>query len=201
MKTSTLAYFAFAVATTTAVASSPAGQQVYQTPEDFVAGSFDGAPPEPQVLYLKGETKQAVRGLLGHRYRSIRIRYWLRGKRSAWVLEEIGKERPITTGFVINDGAIERTRVLIFRESRGWEVRHDFFTDQFIDARLDGRSRLSVHIDNISGATLSVRAVKNLSRVALYLHGVVTEAGAEMPPPAGNTAGDGSRAGTSPRGG
>ncbi|MEA3410127.1 MAG: FMN-binding protein [Pseudomonadota bacterium] len=158
-----------------ALACTPSrAEQVYQRPEAFIEQTFGGDPPDPGVLYLKGATKKTVKEMLGHRYRTIRVRYWLKDGRSAWILEEVGKERPITTGFVISDGAIERTRVLVFRESRGWEVRHDFFTDQFIDARLDKRSDLDVHIDNISGATLSVRAVKNLSRIALYLHGVVT---------------------------
>jgi Na+-transporting NADH:ubiquinone oxidoreductase subunit NqrC len=59
--------------------------------------------------------------------------------------------------------------VLIFRESHGWEVRHDFFTDQFKGLTLDGDSNLSARIDGISGATLSVNALRNLARFALYL--------------------------------
>ena len=44
-------------------------------------------------------------------------------KGEAWILEEIGKSKPITMGFVVNAGAIEITRVLVFRESRGWEIQ------------------------------------------------------------------------------
>ncbi len=76
---------------------------------------------------------------------------------------------------MINGNAIERIKVLIFRESRGWEVRHDFFTQQFIDARLDVQYRLDRNIDGITGATLSVRAITGLARMALYLHSQVTE--------------------------
>jgi hypothetical protein len=60
--------------------------------------------------------------------------------------------------------------VLIFRESRGWEVRHDFFTDQFKGVTLNDDRELDLPIDNISGATLSVRALTRLARLALYLH-------------------------------
>ena len=70
---------------------------------------------------------------------------------------------------MINNGRIERVRVLIFRESRGWEIRHAFFTDQFDNASLYKDTQLDRHIDNISGATLSVRAVTKLARVALLL--------------------------------
>ncbi|MEN8130307.1 MAG: FMN-binding protein [Pseudomonadota bacterium] len=143
---------------------------IYQQPVDFIAKTFANHPPEPKALFLRGETKKQVKDILGHRYSKLRIRYWLDGKRSVWVLDEIGKERPITAGIVVNKQKIERIKVLIFRESRGWEVRHDFFTEQFIDSALNSRFNLDRQIDGITGATLSVRAVTRLARVALYLH-------------------------------
>ncbi len=142
---------------------------VYQEPEAFIAEVFAGSPPQPAVLWLTGERKAVIRDILGHDYASLRVRYWRQDTRSTWILDEIGKEHPITTGIVVDAGKIERVKVLIFRESRGWEVRHDFFTDQFQDATLDANRQLDRHIDNISGATLSVRALKKLARVALYL--------------------------------
>ena len=107
--------------------------------------------------------------ILGHKYKSLRIRYWEKDNRTAWVLDEIGKVKPITTGFVIHHQKIELVRVLEFRESRGWEVRHKFFTEQFKQAALKQNMELDTNIDNISGATLSVRAVTKLSRLALLL--------------------------------
>ncbi len=156
--------------------ASPAlllGRGTYLEPERFVEESFAGAAPKPHVLYLRGEVKKTIREILGHRYPRLRIRYWIQGPRSAWILEEIGKERPITVGITVNQGRIERVRVLIFRESRGDEVRHRFFTDQFDGAALTGVHELDRHIDNIAGATLSVRAMKKLARLALYLDQVV----------------------------
>ena len=70
---------------------------------------------------------------------------------------------------VVRGDAIERLRILIFRESRGWEVRHDFFTAQFTGATLDEDRTLDRPIDGISGATMSVSAVTRLARVVLYL--------------------------------
>jgi hypothetical protein len=84
-------------------------------------------------------------------------------------MEEIGKESPITVGIHIKQQAIVKTKVLVYRESRGDEVRHDFFTDQFKMARLTSERQLDRHIDGITGATLSVRALTKLSRIALYL--------------------------------
>jgi hypothetical protein len=142
---------------------------VYQEPEAFLDEIFAGQAPEPQLVWLTGARKAAVKSLLGHDYPSLRVRYWRKQERSAWVLEEIGKEQPITVGLVVRDGRLETVKVLVFRESRGWEIRHPFFTEQFREAALDGNGTLDRPIDGISGATLSVRAMKKLAALALYL--------------------------------
>lgn len=142
----------------------------YQTPEDFIAESFDSNPPKPKTLWINNDIQDAIEPILGHKLAKLRLVYWLEGKRSAWILEEIGKDHPITIGLVVNEGKIENIKVLIYRESRGWEVRHDFFIRQFQDAQLTEDNKLDRSIDNISGATLSVRAMKKMARLALYLH-------------------------------
>jgi len=142
---------------------------VYQQPDVFIKEVFDNKPPDAEVLWLDTDLQKQISSILDHKYQGMRIRYWQQGNKSAWVLEEIGKEKPITTGIVINNRQIERVKVLAFRESRGWEVRHDFFTDQFKQAKLEENHQLDKTIDNISGATLSVRAVKKLAQVALLL--------------------------------
>ena len=142
---------------------------VYQQPADFIKQVFDDEPPKPSVLWLKNDLKSQLSEILDHRYKGMRVRYWQQGSRTAWILEETGKDKLITTGIVVNNGRIEKVKVLIFRESRGWEVRHDFFTDQFKNIALKDEAQLNRHIDNISGATLSVRAVKKLAQIALLL--------------------------------
>lgn len=153
------------------LALSPAlrAEQVYEAPAAFIERVFDGAPPAPSALWMTAEMRDRVKDLLGHELGRLRVRYWARDDRSAWVLEEIGKEEPITAGIVVEDGAIASVDVLVFRESRGWEVRYPFFTDQFRRARLEDGD-LDRRIDGITGATLSVRAVEGVARVALYLH-------------------------------
>ncbi len=142
---------------------------VYQEPADFVSQAFSGTPPQPKVIWIKDALRQQVEEILDHRYESQRIRYWQENKRSLWILDEVGKTKPITVGIILNQGHIELIKVLEFRESRGWEVRHAFFTNQFIDARLDEKNTLDKTIDGISGATLSVRALTKLARIALLL--------------------------------
>ena len=147
---------------------------VYQEPEAFIDEVFNSAAPEVKVFWPDAELKRDMADILGHPYQGLRIRYWINGERSAWVLDEIGKDKPITIGVVINRDHIEAVRVLVFRESRGWEVRHRFFTKQFDDATLRENRQLDRNIDNISGATLSVNALTRVARLALYLHQQVT---------------------------
>ncbi len=142
---------------------------VYQQPDDFIKQVFDNKPPKASVLWLKKNLKVQLSNILDHNYKGMRIRYWQQHKRSAWILEETGKDKLITAGIVINKNKIEQVKVLIFRESRGWEVRHDFFTDQFKQIKLEKNNELNKHIDNISGATLSVRAIRKLAQMALLL--------------------------------
>jgi hypothetical protein len=149
---------------------------VYQTPQAFLDEVFDGQPPAAGVLWLNGEVRDTSTAILGHPYPGLRIRYWERRPRSVWILEEIGKEKPITVGLVVNGRTLERIRILEFRESRGSEVRYPFFTDQFTGIGLDAGNRLDRKVDGISGATLSVRAVEKLARLALYLNSRIANA-------------------------
>ncbi len=142
----------------------------YPSQEEFLLEAFNGATPDTEIIWLKGDVKDTAAEILGHPYPGLRIRYWGEGSRTAWVLEEIGKVKPITVGLVINDDRLEKIRVLAFRESRGWEVRYPFFTDQFTGIGLNDDKQLNRSIDGISGATLSVRALEKLARLALYLH-------------------------------
>jgi len=74
----------------------------------------------------------------------------------------------ITFGYVVKDQKIQKADVLIFRETRGWEIRYPAFTQQFIGAKLDEKN-LTKNIDGVSGATLSVYAMKATARLALFL--------------------------------
>lgn len=145
-------------------------ERVYQQPDVFVQEAFGGNAPAPVVLWLTGEIKPEVRAILDHDYPALRLRYWGQAGRTVWVLDEIGKESPITAGIVVEHDRIARMRVLVFRESRGWEVESAAFIQQYLGAALKLDRQLDRHIDGISGATLSVRAMSKLSRLALLLH-------------------------------
>ena len=141
--------------------------------DGFLANSFAGKTPTPQMLWLTPELKSRAAKVLDHPYAGMRIKYWRDGDRTAWVIDEIGKERPITIGVVVADGRIESVDVLAFRESRGGEVCYPFFTKQYKNLGLKDGDRLDGHVDGITGATLSVWAVTKVSRLALVLHSEV----------------------------
>ncbi len=138
--------------------------------ERFLGQAFPQIKPEARMLWLSPAAKQRAGTVLGHELPGLRVKYWAAGARSAWVLDEIGKEEPITIGVVIEQDRIASVQILAFRESRGGEVRYPAFTRQFERARLQAQDRLSNNIDGITGATLSVSAVTRISRLALVLH-------------------------------
>lgn len=161
--------FALRVAIGLSTAPTLFAESVYETQAQFLARAFGDSQPGPALIWLSGERKTQVRQLLGHDYPALRLRYWCREQRSAWILEEIGKELPITVGIIINGNHIGSLRVLTYRENRGGEVVAPSFTDQFNGAALTAGNTLDTTIDGITGATLSVQALTRLARVALYL--------------------------------
>lgn len=146
----------------------------YLSSEEFLNQVFDNAPPQAKTFWVTGERKKITAKILQHPPSKLRQRYWQKGQRSAWIMDEIGKEKPITVGIVINGQQIEQVKVLSFRESRGWEVRYPFFVKQYkglsLKGSVTGDNGLSGSIDNITGATLSVRAVNKVARLALIYH-------------------------------
>lgn len=147
-----------------------AAEDVYQKPEDFINESFSSKAPKSKVLWITKSLKPEIYEIMGHDLDALRIRYWRKDKKTVWVLNEIGKEHPITVGLVVKQNKLQRLKVLIFRESRGGEVQHSFFTNQFKKIGITPENKLDKNIDGISGATLSVTALKKLSRLALYFH-------------------------------
>ena len=98
---------------------------VYQTPKEFLKGVFTEQVPAAQVLWLSAEDKKIIAGILSHKYNRMRVRYWQKEYDNVWILNEVGKEKPITIAVHIHNDAIKQLKVLTFRESRGDEIRHE----------------------------------------------------------------------------
>jgi len=106
----------------------------------------------------------------------------------AVVVNEIGKHRPIT--FVVGvrpDGKVRGVEIMIYREPKGGEVRMKGFLRQYRGKRVDSPILTGRDITNLSGATLSVRAVNRGTKKALALAQIVYHE-APPAPPAGASA-------------
>ena len=131
--------------------------------------------PQFSSLWVDQETRDTLKEITGKDFNQLRVRYWESEDKTAWVLQEVGKEELITVGIVVYNGSIQEVRVLEFKEPRGWEIRYPFFTDQYrgIDAdRLISNAVNPIH--GITGATLSVEAVNRMAKTALILDRKVT---------------------------
>ncbi len=92
----------------------------------------------------------------------------------ALVLDEVGKHKPIT--FMIGvtpEGAVQDALVMVFRETRGWEIRRKRFMKQFRDKTMPDPIDIRSDITHVTGATLSSRAATVVVRRALALQQVL----------------------------
>lgn len=147
----------------------------------FLAAAFGERTPPARRLWLNEPQKQAASDVLQRPVKRRSLRYWGDATHNVWLLNEIGKERPITTAIEIENGRVKRVRVITYRESRGGEVQANWFLRQFYGMRRDQLNRIHKSIDSISGATLSVNALKKQVALALLASGwlMAEEAGRE----------------------
>ena len=156
-----------ALVSAAAYAANEAGR--YQSRAEFLQEALGTENPPSSVVWINDELRRAASKILGHPPSMLRVRYWYQDGRTAWIIDEVGKEQPITFGIVVENAAVQTLRVMQFRETRGWEIRYPFFTEQFSQLRLTDRGSLSRRIDGISGATLSVKAATRIANLALVL--------------------------------
>lgn len=134
--------------------------------------------PETKTLWLDKKIQSKVSSILDHNYPKLRLRYQqIRAEeyfQTVWFLDEIGKERPISFAVSVINNRVDLIRVLTFRESRGGEIQMQAFSQQFDQVGLNSESLLDKNIDGITGATMSVSAMKKITRLAIILHRIVS---------------------------
>ena len=133
-------------------------------PEAFLEEVFGGEVPVAQSVAVGGNVAQLIQPL------PQRMRYWRAAGRTVWIFDELGKVgyQPTTCAFVVRDKSIERAKVLIYRESRGEQVGQPSFLQQLVGAKAAGGG-IDKTVDNISGATYSVKMMQRMARTALML--------------------------------
>lgn len=133
-------------------------------PEVFLEEVFGPEVPTAQSVAVSGNVAQLIQPL------PQRMRYWRANGRTVWIFDELGKVgyQPTTCAFVVREKAIERAKVLVYRESRGEQVGQPSFLQQLVGAKATGGA-LDKSVDNISGATYSVKMMQRMARTALML--------------------------------
>lgn len=155
-----------AIAIMSATAATAAEHHAYQSLDEALREVFAGADSTWTEPWTPDEAaRAALAAQLGapqppgevvfHRAR--------RGGRDlGWAVstDEIGLHEPITMLVSVTAGReVGPVRVLVFRESRGGEVRRRRFLDQFLGKTRADPLRITRDIDAVTGATYSSRAV------------------------------------------
>lgn len=128
-----------------------------------------------ETKFLSEEQRMRLESASGLRFRESSCNFSIierQGKLAGYalILDEIGKSEPITFMVGISpEGKVIDVAVMIFRESRGWEVKESRFLHQFHNKRVSDPIQIDRDLINYSGATLSSRAIARGVKRALLL--------------------------------
>jgi len=138
--------------------------QVYLTKKQAFEIAFPGADEiKKERLWPTKKKIRAIEEIYMYKIYETRFTFYTgikNGKSMGSMLIDniIGKSFPITFMTVLNtDGTVRDVEIMVYREPQGWEVRYKSFRSQFYGKDTSSNSN---EILSISGATLSVRAIK-----------------------------------------
>ena len=151
-------------------------EDVYLTPEEAAKLMF----PESEIikkatLTLTPDQKSSIQKRIGWNFPETSFDCFIgetAEKVDGWAIIQhtIGKHKPMTYMVGVNmEGEISNVEVLVFRESRGSEVRTKRFNYQYEGKDLSDPIRINRDIINISGATMSVRSMSAGAKRVLVL--------------------------------
>ena len=129
--------------------------------------------PGHSYIIINEDIQGNIKKILKDTYHLPIIKYWKAGNKVGFILETIGKHEFITTGYIVENNKIIDVKVLVYRENYGYEIKHDYFLDQIRGNSVKKNGKLVKSIANISGATLSVKAMRKLSKLSLYLYTII----------------------------
>ena len=150
--------------------------EVYLTEEKALKILFPKALKiQPEELRLTPEQKARIEDRIGWKFPEGSFRAFKAESNGtlegyAVIQETIGKHRPITYMVgVTPDGRVSDVEILVYRESKGSEVRKKRFNSQYEGKTAQDPIRINKDIINVSGATMSVRSVSAGVKRALVL--------------------------------
>ena len=140
--------------------------------ENFIKKIEASEDIEKARLILKKDQLADIQIPMGDKYKKRIFKYWKTNEKTVWILNSIGKYKPITAAFTVKECKINSAHVLVYREQHGYEIKYPSFLSQFNNLKINNEFRLTGNIDNISGATLSVQSMDRMARTALILDNI-----------------------------
>ena len=141
----------------------------------FLDTVSNGKEMKKNRIIVKKKYKDSIKKIMGYKYKKAIFNYWTLDDKTVWILNSIGKYKPITAGFIISDCKVNNAYVIVYREQHGYEIKYTSFLSQFKDNQLNDKNKLKNNLDNISGATLSVNSMDRMGRLALLLNSTLDE--------------------------
>lgn len=141
-------------------------EDVYLSPEEAAKLMFPKSERiRHEQLTLTPAQKQMIENQIGWSFPETTFDCFIgetKGNIDGWALTQntIGKHKPMTYMVGVDpQGEVVNVEVLVYRESRGSEVRTKRFNYQYEGKTLHDPIRINRDIINISGATMSVRSM------------------------------------------
>ena len=141
-------------------------EDIYLTPEEAAKLTFpESENIRAEVITLSPEQKQLIEERIGWQFPETIFECFIgetNGQIDGWafIQNTIGKHKAMTYMVGVDpNGEVSNVEVLVYRESRGSEVRKKRFNYQYQGKNLDDPIRINRDIINISGATMSVRSM------------------------------------------
>ncbi len=151
-------------------------EDVYLTPDEAAKLMFPESDRiRQEILTLSPQQKSVIEEIIGWKFPETSFECFIgetNGKTDGWALIQntIGKHKPMTYMVGVNSqGEVTNVEVLVFRESRGSEVRTKRFNYQYEGKNVYDPIRINRDIINISGATMSVRSMSAGVKRALVI--------------------------------
>jgi thiamine biosynthesis lipoprotein len=166
---------AFAIPTGILTFAHACDAQTFQTEEQALRSLYGGCRVDRQDKTLSEQDRQALSKATGMYFPEAAFTFLVTQRDGRvlgynLVMNEIGKSEPITFMVAMSpEYRVVDVLVMVFRESRGSEIREKRFLRQFQGKRMGDPLTINNDIVNYSGATLSSKAITRGVKRALAL--------------------------------
>ena len=151
-------------------------EEIYLTPDAAAQLMFPESDRiRKEIITLPPQQKTRIQEIIGWKFPETSFECFIgetNGNVDGWALIQntIGKHKPMTYMVGVNpQGEATNVEVLVYRESRGSEVRTKRFNYQYEGKNVYDPIRINRDIINISGATMSVRSMSAGVKRALVI--------------------------------